>query len=141
MVTSQTDNNKKIFKILVAVAWIDGAIQPQEREYLLKIAQEQGLAGEAETQELLTSNKPIPPDECDRLLQDYLGSEPTVENYEDLLSAVSTIVYSDGDIATEEAELLTQLQNSDPKNLGSKSSLNKIQTRIQKLYKRGLKSF
>lgn len=140
MVKSPTDDSKQIFKILVAVAWIDGEIQPQEREYLHKIAQEQGLAGEAETQELLTSTKPIPSEKCDRWLQEYLGSSPTVEDYEKLLTAVSTIVYSDGDIATEEAELLTQLQNSDPKSLSSKSVLGKIQSGIQRLYKRGVKS-
>ncbi|MGV2827607.1 tellurite resistance TerB family protein [Myxosarcina sp. GI1(2024)] len=140
MARSPINNSKKAFKILVAVAWIDGEIQPQEREYLLKIAQEQGLAGEAEIQELLTSNKPIPPTRCHQLLREYLGSSPSVDNYQDLLSAISTIVYSDGDIATEEAELLTQMQNLDPSSLTSKSVLDKIQARIQKLYRRGLKS-
>ena len=133
-------NNKQLFQILVAAAWIDGEVQPQEKEYLHKIATEQGFLEEQDIQELLSIKYPIPPAQCYQLLENYLGSNYSVEDYENLLSAISSLVYSDGDIATEEAQLLTQLQELDPNNLSSNSTLDKLLSQIQKLYKRGLAS-
>lgn len=42
-----------LVKILIGAAWIDGRIQPEERQYLRKIAQEKGVANEPEIQPLL----------------------------------------------------------------------------------------
>ncbi len=133
-------NSRQLFQILVAAAWIDGEVQPQEQEYLQKIAREHNLAEDSEIQDLLSSNKSISSAKCYQLLKDYLGTNPTSEDYHSLLSAISSLVYSDDNIATEEAKLLTQLQELDPNNLTSNSVFNKLLSRIQKLYKQGLAS-
>ena len=140
MSNSTEANDKQLFKILIAAAWIDGEFQPEEQKYLQKIAAEHNFAEDSDIQNLLSSKKPIPSAKCYQLLEDYLGSNPTTEDYQNLLSAISTLVYSDNDITTEEAKLLTQLQELDPKSLNSKSVFNKLLSRIQTLYKKGLAS-
>ena len=39
---------KNLVKILIGAAWIDGKIQPEERQYLREIAQAKGLASDPE---------------------------------------------------------------------------------------------
>ena len=133
-------HSKQLFQILVAAAWIDGEFQPQEQKYLQKIAREHNFAEDAEIQDLLSSKKPISSAKCYQLLENYFGNNPTSEDYQNLLSAISSLVYSDDNIATEEAKLLTQLQELDPNSLNSKSVFNKLLSRIQTLYKKGLAS-
>jgi len=43
MTTAHSDT-KTLIKILIGTAWIDGKIQPEEREYLHRIAKEKGVA-------------------------------------------------------------------------------------------------
>ena len=133
---SKLANNRDLFEILVAIAWIDGEIQPEEKEFLTQIAAEQNLEV---SEDLLTNHKTTSSDRCYDLLRDYLGSNPNVEDYNQLLSAVSTLIYSDNDIATEEASLLTKIQNLDPQNSASNSSFDKLIGKIQKLYRQGVK--
>ena len=133
------NRDRDLFKILVAVAWIDGEIQPEERKFLEKIAAEQNIDLSSEIEELLATPQVTSTEQCDRLLREYLGSNPTPEDYQNLLSAVSSLIYSDSDIATEEASLLTQLQNLDPQNNEPNSKINKLIARIQKIYQTGLK--
>ena len=133
-------HNKQLFHILVAAAWIDGEMQPQEQDYLQRIAKEHNLLEDTEIQNLLSSDRPISSAKCYQLLENYLGNNPTAENYQDLLSAISSLVYIDDNIATEEAKLLTQLQELGVNNNTSNSVFNKLLSRIQKLYKKGLAS-
>ncbi|MCC0176192.1 TerB family tellurite resistance protein [Waterburya agarophytonicola K14] len=130
-------NDRDLFKILVAVAWIDGEIQSQEREFLTKIAAEHNLEL---PEDLLTTRQLASTDRCYDLLREYLGSDPTTEDYENLLSAVSTLIYCDNDIATAEASLLTKMQNLDPRDRGNNSAFNKLIAKIQKLYQKGIDS-
>ncbi len=134
------DNNRQLFQILIAIAWIDGEVQSQEKKYLHEIAREQGLGTEAEIQELLSNTQPTSNTECYRLLEQYLGANPSLEDYHNLLSAISTLVYSDGDIATEEAELLTQIQELEPNNSSNNSIFEQLLSKIQKLYKSSLRA-
>lgn len=129
------NKNKQLLEILVAAAWIDGEFQTEEKEYLTKIAEQQASLEEAEIQQLLSNNESISSEKCYQLLEKYLGSNPNTEDYNRLLSAISSLVYSDGDIATEEAQLLTQLQELEP---NTNSVFDKILLRIQKLYRKGL---
>lgn len=131
------NNSQDLFKILVAVAWIDGEIQSEERDFLRKIAAEKNLEF---SEVLLTNHQATSSEECYGLLRQYLGSHPNSEDYHNLLSAVSTLIYSDNDIATEEASLLTQIQNLDPRNSASNSTFDKLIGKIQKLYQQGVKS-
>ena len=134
------NNNQNLFKILIAVAWIDGEVQPEERKFLEKIAAEQDLELTAELQDLLASHQATSTSQCYELFREYLGPQPNSEDYQNLLSAVSSLIYSDNDIATEEASLLTQMQNLDPSNLGKHSAFDKLITKIQEMYRAGLSS-
>lgn len=126
-------DHKQLLKILIGAAWIDGKVQPQERHYLHQIAQEHGLADDPDLKPLLYELRDVKPDECYRWLEDYLGTSPSRQDYQCLIEAISALIYSDGDVATEEAKLLTRLQTFDP---ASRSSLEKLLKTVQDLYRR-----
>ena len=132
-------NNRDLLEILVAIAWIDGEIQPEEREFLEKVAVQQELKSATELQELLDKYRDSSSDRCYQLLEEYLGSNPQPADYDNLLSAVSKLIYSDDDIATEEASLLTKIQDLNPQNLKSTSTFDRVIGKIQKLYRTGMK--
>ena len=123
---------KNLVKILIGAAWIDGKIQPEERQYLREIAQAKGLAHDPEIKPWLYELVPVKPDECYQWVKEYLGDRPTQEDYEDLIEAISGLIYSDGDVAIEEARLLsqlTELSKSSEANQGAHTILlKKIQT-------------
>jgi uncharacterized tellurite resistance protein B-like protein len=133
-------NSHKLLKILIGVAWIDGQVQDVERDHILKIAQEHGLADDPIISDLLNNmgNVPVQLADCQRWIHDYLGNPPSTENYQQLLEALSNIVYSDNDVANAEAQLLMSYQQIDPQihpaNLSiSQTILAKLRTVYQKL--------
>ena len=134
MAQSTLRNNQQLFKILVAAAWIDGEFQAEEQNYLKKIAKDKDILEYPEIQSLLSTNNPISPERCYQWLNEYLGDKPTEEVYQNLLAEIAGLVYVDGDIAEEEAKLLTKLQTLDPNN-NNASILNPILTAIRKLYR------
>lgn len=137
---STKNNHQYLLEILVAVAWIDGEIQPEERKFLEKIAVEQKIGSASELKSLLNNYQGSSPEQCYTLLEKYLGDNPDPAAYENLLTAVSQLIYSDNDIATTEASLLTQIQNLDPQNVKSNSAFDKVISSIQKLYQAALGS-
>ncbi|MGB5633820.1 MAG: TerB family tellurite resistance protein [Waterburya sp.] len=132
------NNSQDLLEILVAVAWIDGEIQPEEKKFLEKIAIEQNISSATELQALLANYQGSSLTQCYLLLEKYLGTNPDPADYQNLLTAVSKLIYSDNDIATEEAALLTQIQNLDPHNSQNHSALDKAIKKIRKLYQAGL---
>lgn len=128
---------KQLLKILIGAAWIDGQIQPEERQYLQKTAQKHHLANDPEIRPLLNELKTVKPNQCYAWLEEYFGGSPSQQDYENLIEAISGLIYSDGEMATEEAKLLTSLQEYDP---ASTSSLEKVLKTVQKLYQRYVKS-
>ncbi|MFB6275516.1 MAG: TerB family tellurite resistance protein [Halothece sp.] len=124
---------KQLLKILIGAAWIDGQIQSQEREYLLKTARKHNLADDPEIRPLLHQLRSVKPEECYRWLEEYFGGSPSQEEYEKLIEAISALIYSDGDVANAEAKLLTQVQQYNPAHT---SSLDKVLKTVQKLYQR-----
>ncbi|MFN5513370.1 MAG: TerB family tellurite resistance protein, partial [Cyanobacteriota bacterium] len=66
----------QLLKILIGAAWIDGVIQPEERQYLQKIAADAHLEEEPEIQVLLSELKPVSAGDCYQWLQDYCGGHP-----------------------------------------------------------------
>lgn len=138
MVESTSNNYQNLLEILVSIAWIDGEIQPEEQEFLAKIAAEHNLDSTTELQGLLAQHQDSSLEKCYQLLEEYLGANPTPTDYEHLLTAVSKLIYSDDDIATEEASLLTKMQNLDPGNLTTHSVFDRAIAKIQKIYQRGL---
>ena len=131
-------NSQDLLEILVAVAWIDGEIQPEEKQFLETIAREQNIGSATELQALLANYKGSSLARCYQLLEKYLGTNPDLADYQNLLTAVSKLIYSDNDIATEEATLLTQIQNLNPHNSQNHSAFDKAIKKIQKLYQLGL---
>ena len=129
-------NNVKLVKILIGSAWLDGKIQPEERTYLNRIAQEQGVAQDPEISPLLQDLRQIETAECYQWVQEYLGNSPSPADYQNLLEAISGLIYSDSDVDTEEAKLLTQLQLLDPANHEPQPAHNAVMKEIQKLYRR-----
>lgn len=138
MVQSTKNNKQNLLEILISIAWIDGEIQPEEQEFLAKIATEQNLESATELQDLLARHKNSSLEKCYQLLEEYLGLNPDPQDYDELLKAVSKLIYSDDDIATEEASLLTKMQNLDPSNLKTRSTFDKAIDKIRQLYQAGL---
>jgi uncharacterized tellurite resistance protein B-like protein len=135
---SNLDKNKQVFKILFAAAWIDGVIQKEEREYLQTLAKEQNLSEDGEIKLILSEAKPITPEECHNWLEDYLGNNPSVDDHQNLLEAISAIIYKDGDVQTQEAQLLSELQSLEPTLETRNSAFDKILRTIQKLYRQAV---
>jgi hypothetical protein len=127
---------KNLVKILIGAAWIDGRIQAEERQYLREIAQAKGLASDPDIKPWLYELVPVQPSECYEWVKDYLGDRPTNEDYENLIEAISGLIYSDGEVAIEEARLLTKLQQLSTANDSTQPGHNAILKQIQKLYRR-----
>ena len=145
LIVSCYDNNqqltinktvKNLVKILIGSAWIDGTIQPEERQYLRKIAQEKGVASDPEIQPLLDELVPVQPTQCYEWVKEYLGDRPSTEDCQKLVEDISGLIYSDGDVAIEEAKLLTKLQQLSNENESTQPGYNTILKQIQKLYRR-----
>jgi hypothetical protein len=129
-------NVKNLVKILIGAAWIDGKIQAEERQYLREIAQAKGLASDPDIKPWLYELVPVQPNECYKWVKDYLGDRPTNEDYERLIEAISGLIYSDNEVAVEEARLLTKLQELSTANDSTQPGHNAILKQIQKLYRR-----
>ncbi len=129
-------NVKNLVKILIGAAWIDGRIQPEERQYLREIAQAKGLANDPEIKPWLYELVPVQPQECYDWVREYLGDRPSLEDCENLIEAISGLIYSDGEVATEEAKLLTTLQDLAKPNESNQPAYTVLLKQIQKLYRR-----
>ena len=131
------DKTRNLIKILIGAAWIDGVMQPEEKEYLgTKVAQYQ-LEEDKEIKALLSGIKPTTAQDCYQWLEDYLGSHPTTEDYQSLLEAISALIYSDGDIDLQEAKLLGHLQNLEPSE-NDNSLIEQALSTIRKVYQKAI---
>ena len=137
---NKNTKTKQLIKILIGAAWIDGVIQTEEREYLRRIAIAYQVENEPELKPFLSELKPVQAQECYRWLTEYLGENHQEEDYQELLEALSGLIYSDGDVEVQEARLLTKLQELDPIYEQSKSPLDKLLEKIQKLYRKTMSS-
>ncbi len=133
MVESIASNEIKLFRLLIAAAWIDGVFQSEEQEYLSKLASKRKLLDNPEIKSLLSSKEAITPEQCYQWLADYLGDNPKMETYQNLFAEIAGVVYADGFVANEEAQLLNQLQALDPSQIDSRSALDLIFGSIRKL--------
>lgn len=128
-------NIKNLVKILIGSAWLDGKIQPEERKYLHQVAQEKNLADDPDIRPFLYELKPVQPSQCHEWVKEYLGDRPSAEDCQNLIEAISGLIYSDGEVAIEEAKLLTKLQSLKQEN-DTSSGHTAVLKRIQKLYRR-----
>ena len=129
---------KQLFKILMGAAWIDGIIQAEERDYLRRMAQDKGIAEDPEIKSLLSEIKPVSATECYDWLESYLGDDKNEESYLELLESLSALIYSDGEVDTQEAKLLTKVQLLDPANVPPPTAFDRVLKAVRSLYRRGL---
>jgi hypothetical protein len=125
-----------LLKILIGVAWLDGELQPAERQYLTKVAETSSLAADRdpEIESLLVGTTTVTLPDCERWIQEYLGDKSI---YDDdlLIEAISSLIYSDGDVAIAEAKLLTNIQSTPTADRPQPRSLI---TKIRHLYQNWL---
>ncbi len=141
MSRNRTRKMKQILKILIAAAWIDGVIQPEERAYLRRIAEDFQLADDPEIKPLLSELRPIQAVECYQWLEEYFGENHTAEEYHQLLEKISALVYSDGYMDIREAKLIEAIQSCDPANPDCKNSiLDRMLRKIRKVYRQTVTS-
>jgi hypothetical protein len=127
---------KKLIKILIGAAWIDGKIQPEERQYLRQIAQAKGLATDPEIKPWLYELVPVQPKVCYAWVEEYLGDRPSQEECDHLIEAISGLIYSDGEVAVEEARLLTKIQQLTKAYQSTPPVYTALLKQIQQLYRR-----
>jgi hypothetical protein len=127
---------KNLVKILIGAAWIDGRIQPEERQYLREIAHAKGLATDPEIKPWLYELVPVKPNQCYEWVKEYLGDRPSLEECETLIEAISGLIYSDGEVAIEEAKLLTTLEELSKSHDSTQPIYTALLKQIQKLYRR-----
>ena len=127
---------RSLMKILIGVAWLDGKVQPEERQYLAKFAQSHqligtdALAADPDLTALLAGTISITPDDCEQWIQAYLGDRSIYDD-DRLIEAISGVIYSDGDVAIAEAKLLTNIQSSPASDLTDSQPLL---AKIKQLY-------
>ena len=136
MTFSQNRKNRKLFNILVGAAWIDGIIQPEERIYLRRIAQELQLTENPESQTLLSELKAVQATECYLWLEEYFADYSGLAEYQELLELVGGIIYCDGNVDIRETKLLEKIQSFDPRNKTYKMIPEWILRRIRKYYQK-----
>jgi hypothetical protein len=122
--------SRLLMKILIGIAWLDGAIQPEERKYLAKVAQAHQLDHDTEVEPLLTGAIAITSAECEQWVQEYLGDR-SIHDDDGLIEAISGLIYSDGDVAIAEAKLLVNIQSAP-------AVAPHLVSKIQQLYKKAL---
>jgi uncharacterized tellurite resistance protein B-like protein len=125
---------KRLLKILIGTAWLDGKVQPEEQQYLLRIAERKGLTEDPDLKPLLHGLRSVSPTECYQWVDAYLGNHPTPEACQQLLEDISGLVYSDGVVDSSEAKILMEIQKLEA---GAPTDFHETLTRaIQKLYRK-----
>jgi uncharacterized tellurite resistance protein B-like protein len=123
-----------LMKILIGIAWLDGEIQPEERQYLAKVAQAHHLVGDPEVDTLFSGTQKVTATECEQWIQEYLGDR-SIHDDDGLIEAISGLIYSDGDVATAEAQLLANIQSQS----ASPPTPQPLTTKIRQLYHNWIK--
>jgi hypothetical protein len=123
-----------LMKILMGVAWLDGVVQPEERQYLAKVAQHHQLDLDSEIESLLAGRISLAAADCEHWIQEYLGDR-SIHDDDGLIEAISGLIYSDGDVAVDEAKLLVNIQSAPSLTQPNQQPLV---IKIQQLYKNAL---
>lgn len=135
MTLVQVAKTQKLLKILIGAAWIDGVIEPAERQYLRKVAQELNLADDPEIKALLSELKAVTAQECYQWLEEYTRENRNLNDYNELLEKISGLIYSDGYVDIRETQLIEKLQLCDPALQSCTPIWDQVIGKIQKLYK------
>ena len=138
MTTATTNKHQKLLKILIGAAWIDNVIEPQEREYLRRVAIELDLVEDPEIALLLSEIKRVTPQECYSWIEEYTSENPNITDYYDLLEKISYLIYSDNYVDVRESRLLEKLQICDPRNKSCTNVLDSVLKKIRTIYKQAI---
>ena len=133
---NQQNSTIQLFKIIVGVAWIDGKVQTQEKDYLRRLAQEQGIEKDPEIYPLIHGLKEVSTEECYQWITDFVGKNPNRETLNQLIEDISGLVYSDGEMDTAEAKILNNIQNMMAQPQLSHSLNSKIVHKLKGYYKK-----
>ncbi len=114
---SPSRDNKNFLKILIGIAWIDGKMEPGEKEFLQRMVNEKGLADDPEIKSLLLLDQPVQPEECYSWVQAYLKNNSSDKDFQELYEAMNSLMYSDGALDSQEKELLAELVDTKAANL------------------------
>jgi hypothetical protein len=123
--------SRLLMKILIGIAWLDGEVRPEERQYLAKVAQTRQLEQDTEVEPLLTGTMTVTIAECEQWIQEYLGDR-SINDDDGLIEAISGLIYSDGDVAVGEAKLLVNIQSTP-------SAAPPLVSKIQQLYRKAFR--
>ena len=82
-----------------------------------------------EIESLLAGGISLATADCEQWIQEYLGDR-SIHDDDGLIEAISGLIYSDGDVAVDEAKLLVNIQ--------SVPSVPPLVSKIQQLYKKAL---
>lgn len=127
---------KQLIKILIGIAWLDGKVQSEEQQYLLRLAERKGLLEDPDLKSLLYGLRSVKPAECRQWVNEYLGAHPTPKACQQLLEDISGLIYSDGVVDSSEANLMMEIQKIEVES-GAPADLQETITRaIQKLYRK-----
>lgn len=129
---------QKLLKILIGAAWIDGIIETEERNYLRRIATELNLEKDSEIRDLLSEIKRVTPQECYQWIEEYIGDNPNINDYHNLLEKISGLIYSDGYVDVRESQLIEKLQLCDPSKQSCTNVLDKVLKKIKKIYQKAI---
>jgi uncharacterized tellurite resistance protein B-like protein len=120
-----------LVKILIGVAWLDGKIQAEERQYLDRVLHTHHLNDDADLNSLLTGTSAVTPTQCQEWIQEYLGDR-SIHDDDRLIEEISKMIYSDGDVATAEAKLLNDLQSTPT---SAQPSTGAVANKLRQLYR------
>lgn len=140
MTAVDTCKTQKLLKILIGAAWIDGVIEPEERQYLRRVATEFDLADDPEIKALLSEIKQVTAPECYQWIDEYTRDNSNIQDYQDLLEKISGLIYSDGYVDVRETKLIEKLQLCDPRNKACKNILDLVMLKIKKMYQKAIQA-
>lgn len=97
-----------MMKVILAAAWADGTLQPEELPSLKQAVIDLNLADNEEIRTLIQT--PISPPVYRHFFQDYLTLHPSNEERQYLLDLVSQVIYADDQVSLEEAYILEEIK-------------------------------
>ncbi len=120
-----------LLRVVIAAAWADGEVQPQEWLSLQKLrrAVQSHPDTHAEIESLLSA--PISPRQYRQYVQSFVDLHPSAQDRRALYGWVKQIIYADNEISLEEAYILDQLGALNQTSSGSHPPEDQIATLLQ----------
>ncbi|NJL98630.1 MAG: TerB family tellurite resistance protein [Synechococcaceae cyanobacterium SM2_3_2] len=118
-------------RVVIATAWADGQLQPQEWPWLQQLLQSIGHdpAIQAEVESWLT--RPLSPQDYRQAVQAFVDLHPTCQDRRSLYAWAKQVIYADNEVSLEEAYILDQLGELSRDKTGSPTETDRIPVIIQ----------